>query len=188
MTEDMQRTHRIIRRRSKRTAVVAVAVALAAFALVVWLLTQWNTRAEDEGARADAAVVGAEQLCQQVRQLGGRCVVDPETLKGDTGPAGPQGPIGPAGNTGQDGTDGMNGLPGPTGPAGPVGVPGPDGAQGPAGAAGPAGPQGPAGEAGPAGPTCPAGTHAETVEVLTTGGVVTMAGCVKDPPPEEEQP
>lgn len=185
MTEDSQRTHRIIRRRSKRSTAIAIVGALAAGAMVILLLTSWNSRAEDEGARADAAVVGAEQLCQQVRQLGGRCVVDPETLKGDPGPAGPQGPIGPAGIPGQDGADGVDGLPGPTGPAGPTGAQGPDGAQGPAGPAGPAGPTGPAGEAGPAGPSCPTGTHAETVTVLTTDGPVTMAGCVADPPEEE---
>lgn len=130
--------------------------------------------------RADRAVTGAEQLCQQVRQLGGVCAVDPASLKGDKGDTGPIGPAGPAGIPGAPGAagaDGTQGLPGPAGPTGPQGATGETGPQGPAG---PAGPQGATGDAGPA---CPTGTHVETVEVVTTTGTRTQVGCYADPPP-----
>lgn len=184
MTES---TRRLLARRRRWRALLGAVACLAAGILIALSVQDLADTAEDEGARADAAVVGAEQLCQQVRQLGGRCIVDPATLKGDPGPAGPQGPIGPAGITGADGAPGSPGPAGPTGaagPQGPDGAQGPAGPVGPAGPAGPAGPPGPTGEAGPAGPACPAGTHAETVTVLTVDGPVTMAGCVADPPPE----
>lgn len=180
MTEAMQRSMR--NRRRRRMALVVVLTA-AMFTLIGYSIRSATIRADAEEQRANAAVSGAEQLCQQIRvQYGGACVVDPSTLKGDPGPAGPEGPIGPMGLPGRDGEDGAPGAPGPTGPAGPMGAHGPDGAQG---AQGPQGPQGPAGEAGPAGPQCPTGTHPETVTVITSNGPKTMAVCVHDPPPPE---
>ncbi len=155
-------------------AAVAAAVLLV---VALWQWTQTTDRADTEGRRAETAITSAEQLCQQVRQLGGACVVDPSTLRGDPGPAGPQGPDGPPGLPGREGVDGWPGRPGPQGPAGPAG---PQGPAGPAGEQGPAGPSGPAGEAGPAGPACPVGTHAETVTVLTDEGLRTVDVCVHD--------
>lgn len=181
MTEEQKALHRRMRTNSRKNT---VAVALAALSLVAlgWMGSLLTDRADNEQQRADAAVSGAEQLCQQVRQLGGACVVDPSTLRGETGPEGPAGPPGIPGQTGQDGE------PGPAGPAGPVGSPGPAGKEGPAGEPGPAGPTGPMGPPGPAGPpgpmgpagTCPDGTHLDTVTVLTATGPVAMTGCVQD--------
>jgi hypothetical protein len=180
VTEERAELNRTMRRSGRKRAVLAAAAGLVAGAVLFWALSALSSRAETEERRADAAISGAEQLCQQVRQLGGACVVDPNSLKGDPGPAGPAGEIGPPGIPGPDGEDG---APGGVGPTGPDGERGPEGPAGPAGPAGPSGPAGPAGDAGPAGPACPPGTHPEVVTVLTTGGPVTMAGCVEDPPP-----
>jgi hypothetical protein len=177
MTEEREALHRRMRtsRRSNNVAVILAALSLVALGWMGSLLTD---RADNEQQRADAAVTGAEQLCQQVRQLGGACVVDPSTLRGDPGPEGPAGPPGIPGQNGSDGEPGPTGSPGPAGPAGKDGVAGPVGAQGPQGEQGPAGPPG---------PTCPDGTHPETVTVLTTSGTVTMAGCVQDSPAAERR-
>lgn len=161
-------------RKSGRRNTAAVVLAGLALVALGWMLNALTDRADAEQRRAETAVSGAEQLCQQVRQLGGACVVDPSTLRGDPGP---EGPAGPPGIPGQDGEDGEDGSPGPVGPSGPAGPAGKDGAAGPAG---PAGEQGPAG---PPGPACPPGTHAETVTVLTDSGPKTIVGCVQDPPP-----
>jgi len=182
MTEEREALHRTIRRSGRKRTVMAALVGAIAGGVLFWGLSSLSSRADTETSRADAAVSGAEQLCQQVRQLGAACVVDPSTLKGDPGPAGPEGPVGPPGIPGRDGENGGVGPVGPTGPVGPGGAAGKDGEQGEQGPAGPVGPVGPAGEAGPAGPACPTGTHPETVTVLTTDGPKTLAGCVQDPP------
>lgn len=54
-----------------------------------WLL--WD-RAEEQAERANEAVAAAEQLCDQVKDLGWTCVQDPGELRGEAGPAGPPGP------------------------------------------------------------------------------------------------
>lgn len=185
MTEEREALHRQIRRSGRKRTILAAVLGLMAGALLFWWLSSLSHRADTQARRADAAVSGAEQLCQQVRQLGGACVVDPSSLKGDPGPAGPEGPVGPPGIPGQDGDDGAMGPVGLTGPVGPLGPAGKDGAAGAPGAAGPPGPQGPAGEAGPA---CPTGTHVETVTVLTMDGPKTMTGCVQDPPAAKTKP
>lgn len=150
-------------------AIVAIVLALAC---VGFSAQAFNKKAESEGQRADQAVQSAVQLCEQVRRLGGACVVDPAELRGEPGPAGVPGP------PGADGVDGAAGDPGPAGLQGPTG---PAGLTGPQGAEGPQGPTGPPGMAGPAGPQCPTGTHAETVTVMTTSGLATMDVCVHDP-------
>jgi hypothetical protein len=195
MTDETRILRRKMDRREKRRAVIALAAVALVAALIGFTANALTDRATRQQQRADTAVSGAEQLCQQVRQLGGTCVVDPSSLKGDRGdpgPAGPAGPPGPPGLPGLDGKDGRNGAagsPGPTGPPGTQGKPGAAGPSGPAGAqgpsgppgpSGPAGPRGPQGEAGPAGAQCPDGTHAETVTVVTTEGTRKMAGCVED--------
>lgn len=146
-----------------------------------------TNRADAEQNRANSAVTALEQACQQVRQLGGTCVVDPASLRGDTGPAGPQGIPGSEGAPGRDGSDGVDGSPGAPGPEGKQGPTGDrgetgeQGAAGPVGPIGPQGPQGPAGEAGPAGPECPTGFHAETLTIATLQGPQDIAACVADP-------
>lgn len=199
MTDTTTRTLHLADRRGRLRAWVAIivaTVALGAGVYSVWMVRhQAQTKVASAQQQKNTAVTSAEQLCQQVQQMGGTCVVDPKKLRGDPGPAGPVGAQGPAGIPGRNGADGK---PGPTGPPGPTGKDGAQGAAGkdgqngdpgPAGPAGPAGPQGdpgpqgpqgPPGEAGPAGPACPDGTHAETVTVLTTDGPEAIATCVAD--------
>lgn len=169
------------RRRRWRARLKYGVIGLVAAVAVFWAGRTTVTatdRADSESARAARAVSGAEQLCQQVIQLGGACAVDPATLRGDPGPPGPEGPAGPPGPAGTAGRDGADGELGSPGPPGPAGVQGPAGAQGPAG---PQGPPGPAGEAGAAGPTCPAGFHSAQLTVVTTdGGLATIAACIAD--------
>lgn len=167
------RSHRAPRRPKAKYVLFFLAAAVVLF-LLGRSTVDLTDRAQSEAERADRAVTGVEQACQQVAQLGGVCAVDPDALRGETGPPGPQGPPGPAGIPGRDGADG---LPGAQGPPGPQGEPGPAGVQGPPGPAGPTGPQG---EAGPAGPACPPGYHAEDLAVLTADGVRTVAACVAD--------
>lgn len=180
----------MMRRRVRRRAVVAALLIAVVFGLLGYTAAGLSHRADKEGRRANQAVSTAEQLCQQVQQLGAACVVDPASLRGEPGPAGPEGPIGPPGLPGRNGDDGRNGSPGPAGSAGKDGAPGevgqqgpigPSGPAGPTGATGPQGPQGPAGEAGPAGAQCPAGTHPDAVTVLTASGTRDITTCVKDP-------
>lgn len=142
--------HQRMRRRQRvRLAVVAVAAVLGA-AVLGWWANSLTDRADRQERRADTAVSGAEQLCAQVRQLGGACVPDPRVLRGEPGAGGPPGPPGLNGLDGRDGTNGGDGSPGP---AGGDGAPGPAGPQGPSGPVGSPGTQGATGERGPAGPT-----------------------------------
>lgn len=132
-------------RRAKLRFWIVVVVTLVVLVLGGWLWAFMTDRAETEGQRADTAVHTAFQLCEQVKRLGGACVVDPDELRGEPGETGPPGPVGPPGE------DGRDGEPGPAGPVGPTGASGPAGPQGPAGepgAEGPAGPPGVAGEPG----------------------------------------
>jgi len=153
--------------KSPRGQFVVTMSAIILLALVILLsiiLYTNRTKGETDAAndRADRAVVGIEQLCQQVEQLGGVCAVDPATFRGDQGPAGPEGPAGPPGIPGQDGAQGAQG---PEGPIGLKGDAGPVGEQGPEGPAGAQGPEGPAGAQGPVGPTGAAGTPGQTCSV-----------------------
>lgn len=153
---------------------VLIALGLSAFIAVNVGLGQASDETDAANSRADRAAVGADQLCQQVRQLGGVCAIDPASLKGDPGPVGPAGPAGPAGIPGRDGDQGPAGAAGPEGPQGPMGNAGPVGEQGP---------QGPQGQAGTAGPACPSGTHVEQLNVLTDHGPATITACVADTSP-----
>lgn len=192
MTDATSRTMQLADRRGNRRtliALIAAVIALGFGAYAVLGVVQVNRRAASERSRANTATSSAQQLCQQVRQLGGTCVVDPAQLRGDPGPAGPQGAVGPAGVPGLDGLDGSPGAIGPVGSPGATGSAGDAGPVGPQGPAGPTGPQGdpgPTGEpgaAGPAGPDCPAGTHPEQTTVLTMSGTQTIQACVVDPSP-----
>lgn len=164
-------------RRGRRRLVIAIIVTAVAVACVGFSVQSWTMKAQQQEERADHAVQTAVQLCEQVRALGGACVVDPAELRGEPGPAGVPGPQGPQGADGDPGPAGPQGTPGAAGAAG---APGPAGPQGPTG---PQGPQGPPGAVGPAGPACPAGTHVETVTVLTDGGLKTIEVCAHDEPP-----
>jgi type II secretory pathway pseudopilin PulG len=167
-----------LHRRARRRVILLAVLALAA--IVIAYLTGLNQyrATRTEANRADQAASAVEQLCQQVRQLGGTCVVDPHEFRGEPGPEGPPGPPGIPGRDGADGRDGLDGTDGPPGPAGEQGPPGPHGPMGPPGQEGPQGPPGPAGDAGPAGPTCPEGMHAEDLTVVTAEGPRTIRACV----------
>lgn len=154
-----------------------VALGVATFIAVQVGLGRASDETDAANDRADRAVVGVEQLCQQVQQLGRACVVDPASVKGDPGPEGPVGPAGPAGIPGRDGDQG------PAGPAGEVGTIGPQGPVGDRGSTGDVGPQGPQGPPGDTGPACPGGTHLEAVTVAATSGPVTFIACVVDAGP-----
>lgn len=186
------RLDELLRRRQRRRLAVAVLATAIVCLLLGYAVRALTSRAATQERRADRAVASATELCEQVRQLGGTCAVDPATLRGDPGPAGPEGPEGqegPPGPPGRDGADGTPGAPGPPGPPGRDGQPGAPGPAGQAGAPGPAGPEGPPGpagpsgppgEAGPAGPQCPDGSHPETVTVVTAEGPRELVACVRD--------
>lgn len=168
-------------RRGRWRAIVLIVIAVVAF---LWLTRQQiGLRNDLEQSRSNnsSAVASAEQLCAQVRQMGGTCVVDPESLRGEPGP---EGPIGPAGVPGIPGEDGQSivGPSGPSGPSGPAGIQGEQGVAGQDGESivGEQGPPGEVGPSGPAGPACPAGWHMEQVTVLSDGGPREITTCVRD--------
>lgn len=121
-----------------KTLLVAVVTAVAT-ACGLWMIGRLVEQNDTQGRRADQAVQTAVQLCNQVRQLGGACVVNPEELRGEPGAQGPPGPQGLAGSDGRNGVDGINGVNGKDGVAGPPGPQGDKGAKGDTGAAGQAG-------------------------------------------------
>jgi hypothetical protein len=80
-------------RRPLRWRLITIVAGLVLAALLAgWWANGLTHRANSAQNKADKAVTSAEQLCQQVQQLGGTCVVDVSKLRGDTGPAGPAGP------------------------------------------------------------------------------------------------
>lgn len=96
MTDETRDLNLRIDRRNRWKTAGSLVVAFAAFAALIFSATQYVTRAEQQEQRADQAqqgeqeaVVAVDQLCAQVRALGGVCVVDPADLRGDTGPPGP---------------------------------------------------------------------------------------------------
>lgn len=74
-----------------RGVVVAVITA-AALSLGGYSLAAFQLRANEQAERVDEAVTAVDQLCAQVRELGGYCIVDPADLRGEPGPEGPPGP------------------------------------------------------------------------------------------------
>lgn len=140
-------------------AVLAVIGVLIAFGLNA--IQEGNARADQQDAeiaalqaRANAAVVTAEQLCEQVKAMGRACVQDPASLRGEKGDPGAAGAPGRgvadqqcvSGRWRVSYTDGAvdydagpcaePGLPGASGAPGKDGADGQDGVQGPAGPAG----------------------------------------------------
>ncbi|MEV4384403.1 hypothetical protein AB0J68_01540, partial [Micromonospora sp. NPDC049580] len=76
MTDETVQLRRRMHRRGRRRAIVAVAATALIASAVTWWAASLGRQATAEQQRANTAVSGAEQLCQQVRQLGGTCVVD----------------------------------------------------------------------------------------------------------------
>lgn len=161
-------------KRAKRRNWIVVLIALGAFLAGIFVMAQFNSRADSEKQRADGAAAAAQEACSQLTQLGYPCKFDPAKFRGPTGDQGPAGPAGPQGEPGRNGVDGSPGPAGPQGIQGVQGEPGPQGEQGPTG---PAGPQGPAG---PAGPTCAEGSHVEEWSPPFDSRVFLV--CVKDEP------
>lgn len=100
------------RRRSILYAALLVAIGVISTVLVGGAV---NAEKRQETNRADSALVALQQACEQVAQLGGRCVTGPAQVKGNAGPPGipgPAGPVGPMGPAGPAGATGPAGLPG----------------------------------------------------------------------------
>lgn len=181
MSPEVTQKLEVVQRRQRRRAWVAAVAGGVALLATGYGIAAATVRAGEEAERRQEAVSAAQQLCAQVQDLGGLCVVDPAELRGPEGPAGPvgapgpsgpSGPPGPPGPRGLPGTDGDDGTPGPSGvegepgPAGVDGAAGQPGEPGQVGPTGPTGPEGPPGPAGPPGPTCPDGWHPEQRQVF----------------------
>jgi Collagen triple helix repeat (20 copies) len=140
--------------RGRRLVWVFVGIALVGLAAlaVAFFATRGHDAAQDGTIaelqdRANANANAAQQLADQVEQLGAVPVVEPpnpgepgqpgaQGEQGTPGHDGADGPVGATGPTGPPGTPGLDGATGDPGPAGPQGEPGPAGADGQAGADG----------------------------------------------------
>lgn len=71
---------------------LALVAAGAALLLIGYAIAALTVHANEQEQRANQAVTAADELCGQVRALGGLCVVNPDDLRGAAGPAGPPGP------------------------------------------------------------------------------------------------
>lgn len=159
-----KRTHR-------RLIIVTIATALL-FGFLGYTVARLGQYADWEKRRANQATYTAEQLCEQVREMGAICVLDPAKL--------PQGERGEPGAPGAPGAPGQQGERGPAGPPGLPGLEGSPGPSGPVGLQGPPGPQGPQGPAGANGVPCPAGWHQAEVVVRTkTDSWQVIIACVR---------
>lgn len=195
MTDETREFRNGMHRKQRRRAWLGAAAAILAGVIVGGTGTALVSAINREEEKAEQAVSAVDQLCGQVRALGGVCVVDPEDLRGEPGPAGQPGPPGSKGDRGPQGVPGVQGVrgpqgePGPPGGPGPQGVPGVQGVQGEPGEPGQQGdqgepgPKGEQGEQGPPGPTCPDGWAEEELTVLTDDGVRRILACT----PEEEE-
>lgn len=92
MTEDTTRELNGLHRRQKRRFWLGTVAAILAGVIVGGTGVALVQAANREEQKAEQAVSAVDQLCGQVRALGGVCVVDPEDLRGEEGPVGPQGP------------------------------------------------------------------------------------------------
>ncbi|WTQ45171.1 collagen-like protein [Actinacidiphila glaucinigra] len=179
----MTRTQRVLARRWKSFALVAVLLFLGGSVLLVYIQVQTEARRADRLAEeADLRGNAVTTLAGDVRalraqvQAEGKTPVAPDPTAavpsltdraqvpvpipgppGPTGPTGPPGDNGSPGPTGKTGSSGNAGSPGSPGPTGAAGSNGEAGQPGPAGPAGPQGPQGDRGEQGPQGDRGPSG-------------------------------
>lgn len=119
-------------RSGRRLVWLFVAVALVGVAALAVAFVASRADIAELQERADTYAVVAQQLANQVEELG----VDPVVEPPQVGDRGPQGEAGPPGRDGGTGATGPAGPTGPTGPPGPQGEPGPAGADGQAGADG----------------------------------------------------
>lgn len=100
---------------------IGMTVVVVLLGAAVWRQAIGQRDAEEQ--RAQRAEQAVEELCAQVKALGGVCVINPEQLRGppgaqgETGPPGPPGPPG-VGSPGPSGPPGVEGPPGPRGPMG----------------------------------------------------------------------
>jgi hypothetical protein len=183
-----------------------VVIGVTAVGIVVWSVLSGQDEQGDAISslelQADRNAVAAQQLANQVRDMGGQPVVQPpspgergpagaqgpEGVSGPSGPPGPIGPGGPAGAPSSPGTAGEPGADGVQGPAGSDGAAGANGAPGPAGPQGPQGPQGDTGPAGAPGPACPAGYESRPAVITAPGGSTYQGVACVDPGTEQEPP
>jgi len=171
-----------LRRLSRRTRLIMVALGLLALFLIL-LLALVNSNLHGKIDAAQARVSNAElhnsQLIQcltkpteaelqaclgtqaavagQPGVAGGQGAIGKQGPPGATGPAGPRGASGAQGKTGGTGPRGATGSPGQRGAPGPQGATGAHGAQGPQGPEGPRGPRGRQGDRGALGGRGPQG-------------------------------
>ena len=140
---------------------IAVVVIFALIGISIAVLAQRqvtnieNIQTEQQRRAAVERQLSEQQLtstalAEQVKELGAKPVVDPQTPTPVVGAQGPQGipgltgPVGRRGLRGPAGSAGHDGKPGPQGPTGDPGesITGPAGPPGPTGAVGPQGPAG----------------------------------------------
>lgn len=166
------------------TIVGMLALAVAFFATNGRDSAQDDTITQLQG-QANANADAAQQLADQVKQLGAVPIVEPPR-PGDRGAQGEQGEQGPPGH---DGATGPSGPTGPTGPPGSTGADGPAGAEGSAGDPGPAGPQGDPGPPGVDGQPGQDGTAGQPPSSWTwTDTAGRTQSCVRDAGSPDDAP
>lgn len=168
----------------RKIYVAGVLAVLSILALAALMLLRTSTQqAQIDALTASAADNhnAAQQLANQVRQLGGVPNTQPPAVTGAAGPQGMQGVQGIPGAKGDKGDPGANGTSPPClstpaqcqgangtdGQPGAAGQPGQDGAPG---AKGDTGNKGDTGAQGPPGPTCPDGYTLTPVIVVGADG------------------
>jgi hypothetical protein len=178
-----------------------IAGALAVLSILV-LAGLMLLRSSTQQAQIDALTTSAaenhsaaQQLADQVRQLGGVPATQPPPMTGAQGPQGLQGLKGDKGDPGQPGKDGKDGqnppclstpaqCQGANGIDGQPGTAGQDGANGAPGTKGDKGDKGDPGAQGPPGPTCPDGYSLGPAIVVSPDGSTHQGlACIQNPPP-----
>jgi hypothetical protein len=193
---------RILNRRGRDWATIAVAVAIAAG--LTWLVYANQVRAQQIDALSSALAAQRAQA-----QKAGQTPVAPppaQILATPTPMVGPTGPQGPAGSAGRglasvtcaygvwriaysDGTEsGGWSCAGPPGPVGPVGPGGPTGAAGPTGQPGASGDPGPAGPAGAPGVNGKDGADGKPPAFWTFQFLTVEYRCARDPASPDSAP
>lgn len=91
MTDETAQLPERMRHRRRRRLVVVIIFTALIFTTLGWTVSRLGRQADRQEERADNAVSSAEQLCNQIKGLGYKCLVNPDDLKGDQGPQGPAG-------------------------------------------------------------------------------------------------
>lgn len=89
MTDETRELRNGLHRQQRRRAWLGGAAAILIGVLVGGTGTALVQAVNREEEKAEQAVSAVDQLCGQVRALGGVCVVDPADLRGEPGPQGP---------------------------------------------------------------------------------------------------